>query len=191
LDLPKTDLFSVIVSKERKTKEKRLSLFWKCQQSFDLIDWHSKNFKFRFEYIFTKCSEYEKHWNKSIDFVGKFHDRWITDAVNKGIEIESDPFLHIFWKLFREWVKDEYYRDMYVAEKKLIDPLIQHCKKMLPNYYALLLLEELMKTKAAVENHRNLRNLSVEEFLIYSQQLNTIYNDLSESIKILKTTQKY
>src|ERR1035437_913963 len=28
-DLPKTDLFSVIVSKEKKTREKRLSLFWK------------------------------------------------------------------------------------------------------------------------------------------------------------------
>ena len=43
--LPKTDLFSVIVNKEKKNREKRLSIFWKCQQSFDLINWNATNFK--------------------------------------------------------------------------------------------------------------------------------------------------
>ena len=33
--LLKTDLFAVIVSKEKNNREKRLSIFWKCQQSFD------------------------------------------------------------------------------------------------------------------------------------------------------------
>jgi len=189
--LPKTDLFAVIVSKERKNRHQRLSIFWKCQQSFDLIDWNSKNFEKRFDYIFAHSSEYQKRWNESIDFVGKFHGRWITDAVNQQIEIKSDPFLIGFWEIYHEWAKDELYRDMYVAEKKLIDPLIQHCKKMLPSYYALILLEELLICKAAVDNHRNLRNISVEEFGSYSKQLDKIHQDLSVSLKELKDTQKY
>ena len=75
--LPKTDLFTVIVSKEKKNREKRLSIFWICQQSFDLVDWHSTNFQKRFEYVFSQSIEYENRWNESIDFVGKFHGRWI------------------------------------------------------------------------------------------------------------------
>lgn len=189
--LPKTDLFTVIVSKEKKNREKRLSIFWKCQQSFDLVDWNSKNFKERFDYVFANCSEYGRSWNKAIDFVGKFHGKWIIDAVHNQIDINSDPFLNGFWEIYHDWSKDELYRDMYVAEKKLIDPLIQHCKKMLPSYYALILLEELLICKAAVDNHRNLRHTSVEEFGSYSAQLNKIYNDLSESLKELKDTQRY
>jgi len=190
-DLNKTDLFSVIVSKEKKNREDRLPIFWKLQQSFDLVDWHSKNFKVRFDYIFAKCSEYEKRWNESIDFVGKFHDRWITDAVTQKVDIKNDPFLGGFWEIYHEWAKDELYRDMYVAERKLIDPLIQHCKKMLPSYYALILLEELLICKAAVDNHRNLRKISIEEFDDYSKQLDKILNDLTHSLKELKETQKY
>src|SRR5690606_8805547 len=133
--LPKTDLFAVIVSKEKRERENRLATFWKCQQALDLVDWQSKNFQNRFNYIFSHCSEYEKSWNESIDYVGKFHDRWITDAVNKQIDLNKDQFLKGFWEIFHEWAKDELFRDMYVAEKKLIIPLIDHCKKMLPNYY--------------------------------------------------------
>src|ERR1035437_10033980 len=160
-DSPKTDLFSVIVSKEKKTREKRLSLFWKCQQSFDLVDWLSNNFQIRFEYIREKCSEYEKRWNKSIIYVGKYHGRWITEAVKNQNDVKSDPFLKGFWELYHEWAQDGADRDMYVAEKKLIDPLIQHCKNTLAIENALLLLEKLLKCKAAVNDHRNLRNNSI------------------------------
>lgn len=189
--LPKTDLFAVIVSKEKKNRERRLSIFWKCQQSFDLVDWHSKNFQKRFDYVFAKCSEYEKRWNESIDFVGKFHGRWISDAVHNQIDIKSDPFLIGFWEIYHEWAKAELYRDMYVAERKLINPLIQHCKKMLPSNYALILLEELLKCKGAVDNHRNLRKISTEEFESYLKQLDKIFADLTESLNELKNTQKY
>ena len=46
--------------------------------------------------MFSKSAEYEKNWNESIDFIGKFHGRWITDAVNKKMNIEDDPFLFGF-----------------------------------------------------------------------------------------------
>jgi len=189
--LPKTDLFAVLVSKEKKNRELRLSIYWKCQQSFDLVDWQSKNFKTRFDYIFTKCSEYEKRWNEAINSVGKLHGRWIADAVNNKIDIKSDPFLKGFWEIYHEWAKDKFYRDMYVAETKLIDPLIRHCKKMLPNNYAQVLIEELLNCKSPIENHRNLRDLSVEEFNDYSKQLDKIFNDLTQSINELKKTQRY
>ena len=190
-DLPKTDLFSVIVSKEKKSREKRLSLFWKCQQSFDLVDWLSNNFLNRFEYIKEKCSEYEKRWNESIIYVGEYHGRWINDAVKNKNDIKSDFFLYGFWELFHEWAKDEAKSDMYVAEKKLIDPLIQHCKNSLPNYDALSLLEKLLKCKAAVDNHRYLRNNSIEEFGNYIKQLDKIFSDLTHSLNELRATQKY
>jgi len=189
--LPKTELFTVIVSKEKKNREKRLSIFWKCQQSFDLVDWNSKNFKARFDYVFANCSEYGRSFSKSIDFVSKYHGKWIIDAVHNQFDIKSDPFLIGFWEIYHDWAKDELYRDMYVAEKKLINPLIQHCKKMLPSYYALILLEELLICKAAVDNHRNLRNISVEEFGSYSKQLDKIHQDLTDFLKELKNTQKY
>jgi ribosomal protein L5 len=80
---------------------------------------------------------------------------------------------------------------MYVAEKKLIDHLIQHCKNTLPNDNALLLLEKLLKCKAAVNNHRNLRNNSIEEFGNYSKQLDKISNDLTIAFNELRATQKY
>lgn len=191
LDLPKTDLFTVIVSKERKTKEKRLALFWKCQQSFDLVDWYSKNFKDRFDYVFTKCSEYERRWNEAFTFVAKFHDRWITDVAYKNIDIKSDPFLNGFWELYHAWAKSGASRDMYIVEQKLIDPLIQHCKDTQPNYYGLYLLEELLACKAAVENHRNLRNIAVDEFGKNSKNIDVIFNDLTTALNELKATQKY
>jgi hypothetical protein len=189
--LPKTDLFTVIVSKEKKNRDQRLSTFWKCQQSFDLVDWHSKNFQNRFDYIFSHSSDYGKLWNESIKYIGNFHDRWISEAINKGFDITKDPFLSDVWKIFHEWVKYENFRDMYVADKQLIKPLIVHCKKQLPNYFALILLEELLKAKEAVDNHRNLRNISVVEFESYIVGLDKIHNDLSESLKELKETQKY
>ena len=80
---------------------------------------------------------------------------------------------------------------MYVAEKKLIYPLMEHCREMLPNSFAVLLLEELLICKGAIDNHRNLRNVSVEEFYMYSNQLDNIYNDLNNSLKELKETQRY
>lgn len=189
--LPKTDLFSVIVSKEKKSREKRLSIFWVCQQSFDLVDWHSKNFKSRFEYIFSKSFEYQNRWNDSIVSVGKLHGTLITDAVNNGIDIQQDTFLKGFWETYHDWVKEKLYNDMYVAEKKLVLPLIQHCKKCLPNKDALILLEELLKCLDAVGNHRNLRESSIQEYEFYRTILDKIFIDLSNSLKELKETQKY
>ena len=123
--------------------------------------------------------------------MGKYHGRWITEAVKNQNDVKSDPFLKGFWELYHEWAQDGADRDMYVAEKKLIDPLIQHCKNTLPNDNALLLLEKLLKCKAAVNNHRNLRNNSIEEFGNYSKQLDKISNDLTIAFNELRATQKY
>jgi hypothetical protein len=191
LDLPKTDLFSVLVSKEKKTRIRRVSLFWDCQQSFDIVDWLSTNFPNRFGYIITKCSEYEKRWNEAITYVGNYHDRWITEAVKNKNDIQSDPFLNGFFEIYHQWAQDVTYRDMYVAENKLIIPLIQHCKNTLPISNAQLLLEELLKCKDAVDNHRNLRNNSIEEFGNYSKQLDKVSTDLTTALNELKVTQKY
>ena len=155
------------------------------------MDWLSKNFQRRFGYIFEKCSEYEKRWNESIDFVGKFHSRWITDAVTKEIDIEKEPFLKGFWEISMSGPRINCIEICMWQKKNLFDPLIQHCEKMLPSYYALILLEELLICKAAVENHRSLRNASIEEFNSYSEQLEKMYKQMMESLNELKKTQKY
>jgi hypothetical protein len=191
LDLPKTDLFSVLVSKEKKTRIRRVSLFWDCQQSFDIVDWLSTNFPNRFGYIIAKCSEYEKRWNEAITYVGNYHDRWITESVKNKSNIQSDPFLNGFFEIYHQWAQEVAYRDMYVAENKLIMPLIQHCKNTLPISNAQLLLEELLKCKDAVDNHRNLRNNSIEEFGNYSKQLDKVSTDLTTAINELRATQNY
>mgnify|MGYP007060744877 CR=1 FL=1 len=79
---------------------------------------------------------------------------------------------------------------MYLAKNRTILPIIQHCILMLPNNQALNFLELLLNYKNTVDNHRNLRNISIDEFGKYSEGLSNIYNDLTNSIKELKETQK-
>ncbi|HQF43158.1 MAG TPA: hypothetical protein PK073_09615 [Ignavibacteriaceae bacterium] len=61
---------------------------------------------------------------------------------------------------------------------------------MLPNNQALNFLESLLNYKNTVDNHRNIRNISIDEFGKYSEGLSNMYNDLTNSIKELKETQK-
>ena len=61
---------------------------------------------------------------------------------------------------------------------------------MLPNNQALNFLESLLNYKNTVDNHRTIRNISIDEFGKYSEGLSNMYNDLTNSIKELKETQK-
>jgi len=177
------ELFKLMVLDFFSKKQERIRKFNSLIRQLDLIESLRPQLTSSFIYTQKNLSQYQDSWNNNIDMVGELHDGWISNLLSKGSNPEDDEFLKNFIKIYHKWAEIENRTDMYVAEANLIDLVLKEARSKFKNQYASEILRPLLRCKDAINNHRNLRYIKVEEFKMYVNQLNEIENDLKNFLQ--------
>lgn len=174
------ELFDVLVMVNKKRYSKNLERFNSLIKQLDLVDSLNDSFRSSFDYTQKHLNSYQDDWNKNIDIIGDFHDKWVTFLSSKNINPLDDPFLKEFIDIYHQWAITENRRDMYVAVVYLITPTLAKARSTQPNFYGEALLRPLLHCIDAYANHKNLRNIKIKEFEEYKTQLHSIQNELEK-----------
>ncbi len=187
--IPPPEIFDLYVLSAEENNTAHLEDFNTLLKQLDLIDGLADSFVSSFEYSQKHFSIYEDKWNENIEVIRDLHDKWITALTSQDKDPRDDPFLKEFIEIYHRNAQIENYRDMYISERSLINPTLEKARTLQPNLYGELLLTPLLKCLDAINNHRNLRQVKIQEYEIYKSQLNNISKSLSTIKSNLSTFQ--
>lgn len=177
------ELFKVFVLSFWRNKEERLEIFNSLLKQLDLIDGLRNQYKDSFNYTLEHKSKYEDKWNDNIKIIRELHDNWKIELLRQMKNPNDDNFLHGFNQLYLRYVSTKDFKDMYVAVPNFINQSLQHTRNQLPNVYAQNILGYLLECLQAYDSHKHLRNLKIEEFQQYVNQLDEIENQLKKFLE--------
>ncbi len=180
------EIFIILVLSYWTNKRERLEIYNSLIKQLDLIDGLKNQSIDSHNYLIEHSSNYHKKWNENIEIIGDIHDAWINHIRQNNMNIKSDPFLFAFQEIYHKWAILEDYTDMYIAEPNLIDKTLTLARTNSQNPNAIVILRPLLRCKDAVDDHRNLRNFTKDEFNKYLTKLGEIENKLRNRLIFYK-----
>lgn len=157
----------------------KLDSFNSLLRQLDLIDGINNSFVTSFDYIKEHFNKYLERWNENLELIADYHDRWLNDFIIKNIDPRNDPFLHYFLDVYNRWSSNSDYLEMFFAIPNFIEPVLQKARESQPNFFGETLFKPLLRCLYAFDDHKNLKQIKIKEFEMYSNQLNDISLKLS------------